>query len=323
MKALTNKEKYKKLCELEDSIPIFSRFWWLNAACGDSNWDVVLVEKGGIIFGSMPYMIKQKFMFTLLVQPQLTQVLGPWIRYPENQKYEKKLSHEKKIISSLVGKLPHFSMYRQSFHYKYQNWLPFYWLGFTQTTRYTYVIEDLSNTDDIWLNMQSRIKTDIRKATDKFGLQLVISSDLDDFLRVNAMTFSRQGIKALYSNEFVKKLDFACTDNDCRRIFLAKDSHGRIHAAIYIIWDEQSAYYLMGGGDPELRNSGATAFLIWEAIKFCGGVTKAFDFEGSMLESVENFCRGFGAVQKSYHTVSKINSKLLRFILKCKEAIGK
>lgn len=41
------KELYRKLCEQEPSIPLFSQAWWLDAVCGEAAWDVALVEKGG------------------------------------------------------------------------------------------------------------------------------------------------------------------------------------------------------------------------------------------------------------------------------------
>ena len=50
------------------------------------------------------------------------------------------------------------------------------------------------------------------------------------------------------------------------------------HAGVYIVWDSNSAYYIMGGGDPELRSSGATTLCMWEAIKFSASVTACFDF---------------------------------------------
>jgi len=68
----------------------------------------------------------------------------------------------------------------------------------------------------------------------------------------------------------------------------------------------------MGGGAPDLRNSGATSLCMWEAIQFAATVTKSFDFEGSMLETVERFFRAFGAKQTPYFAISKINSKLLK-----------
>jgi hypothetical protein len=68
----------------------------------------------------------------------------------------------------------------------------------------------------------------------------------------------------------------------------------------------------MGGSDPELRNSGANSLCMWEAIKFASTVTKAFDFEGSMIESVERFFRAFGARQVPYFQISKINSPFVK-----------
>ena len=63
----------------------------------------------------------------------------------------------------------------------------------------------------------------------------------------------------------------------------------------------------MGGGDPEFRNSGAASLLIWEGIKFAHNHSEIFDFEGSMIESIERFFRGFGAVPRVYYNVTKLN----------------
>ncbi len=96
--------------------------------------------------------------------------------------------------------------------------------------------------------------------------------------------------------------------------FYVQDKDRKIHAAIYIIWDSNSAYYLMGGSDPDLRNSGATSLCIWEAIKFSSTVVKKFDFEGSMIEPVERFFRAFGAKQMPYLRISKTTSRLLKLL---------
>ena len=47
---MTNKEKYRKFCQKEKDIPIFSKDWWLDSVCGENGWDVVLFEKGGEIW---------------------------------------------------------------------------------------------------------------------------------------------------------------------------------------------------------------------------------------------------------------------------------
>ncbi len=211
-------------------------------------------------------------------------------------------------MTALIDQLPSCDYFLQNFHYSVTNWLHFHWRGFNQTTRYTYVIEDLVDMVAVWKEFLENIRCDIRKAQK----QVTIKSDLDleTFLDVNALTFQRQGHALPYSRELVRRLDGVCAEHNARRIFYAQDSSGRIHAAIYIVWGENSAYYIMGGGDPELRNSGATSLCMWEAIQFAAGVTRKFDFEGSMIEPVERFFRAFGAKQVPYFSISKTNSRL-------------
>ena len=83
------------------------------------------------------------------------------------------------------------------------------------------------------------------------------------------------------------------------RVHRADDARW-MHAAIYLVFDARSAYYLISGSDPELRNSGALSLLVHEAIAFSASKSARFDFEGSMLEPVERFFRKFGASQKQY-----------------------
>src|SRR5690606_13716638 len=90
-----------------------------------------------------------------------------------------------------------------------------------------------------------------------------------------------------------------------------EDGGGRQHAGVYIVWDSESAYYIMGGGDPELRNSGATSYCMWEAIRFSATVSRRFDFEGSMIEPVERFFRAFGAELTPYFQISRSKSLIL------------
>jgi hypothetical protein len=83
------------------------------------------------------------------------------------------------------------------------------------------------------------------------------------------------------------------------------DARGKVHAAVYIAWAGDTAYYLMGGSEPELRQSGAQVLALWEAISFAGTIAQRFDFEGSMLPQIERVFRGFGATQMPYFSISK------------------
>lgn len=307
---MTNKEKYRLLCKNEPSIPIFSKDWWLDSVAGDA-WDVVLVEKGDQILASMPYTMRQRYGLNVISQPALTQTLGPWLR-PSTAKYARRLSQEKDLLQKLFEQLPKFAHYQQNWHCTRTNWLPLYWLGYEQTTRYTYRLEDLSSEEQVWGELQENIRREIRKASNKEGVKVRTDLDVEVFLTLNEKVFARQNMALPYTRDFVRRLDKAAAQNQARKIFIAEDEQGRHHAGVYLIWDDNTAYYLMGGGDPDLRNSGATSLCMWEAIQFAATVTKNFDFEGSMIEPVERFFRAFGAVQTPYFSISKTNSKLIK-----------
>lgn len=307
---MKNKDKYLTLCKTEPSIPIFSQAWWLDAVCGDS-WDVCLVEKGGKIVGSMPYHFSKRLGLTFLSHPKLTQTLGPWLRQ-SNTKYAKRLGQEKEILNELIRQLPNFAHFHQKWHHLSTNWLPFYWHGFQQTTLYTYRLPNLFDIDEVWTGFRENIRRDVRKANNRFNLTIRSDSSIDDFLTIHVQTFERQGIRPPYSETFIRQLDAACIAHKARKIFIAEDEQGRYHAGVYVIWDKESTYYIMGGGNPELRASGATSLCMWEAIQFAATITKSFDFEGSMIEPIERFFRGFGAIQTPYHSISYTPSKPVR-----------
>jgi len=308
---MPKKEQYREFCATETAVPIFSRAWWLDTLCGENNWDVCLIEKGGRIVASMPYSIQKKYGFTLVSQPPLTQTIGPWLR-PSKKKYTKKLGEQKDLLQALIDQLPPFDYFSQNWHYSNTNWLPFRWRGFQQTTYYTYILPDLTNEHQLWAGLRENIRTDIRKAENRFNLHVRDDLGMEAFLPLNRMTFTRQGRRLPYPENVIRRLDTACRAHKCRKIFIAEDAEGRHHAGMYIVWDENSAYYLMGGGDPDLRNSGATSLCMWHGIRYAATVTKQFDFEGSMIEAVERFFRAFGAVQTPYFHITKINSPLLR-----------
>lgn len=291
--------------------PIFHESWWLDATAKVGNWGEAIVEKGGEVHARLPYQIKKKYGFTILKQPPLTPFLGPWFKDIPGSKYSKKLAREKDLTEALINKLPNYDYFLQNFSSEIINWLPWHWNGFKQTTCYTYRLNDLSNIDTVWDSMESKIRTDIRKA-EKHDIKSVETDDVDMFWCVLEKTFLRQGKKVPYSLDFLKKLDLAAKEREVRKILLAQDSKGRVHAGCYMVWNAECVWYLIGGGDPKLRSSGATSLVLWDAIKFAASEGKIFDFEGSMIEPIERFFRGFGAKQVPYSTISKVNSKILK-----------
>jgi hypothetical protein len=306
---MTLRNQYRSFCSIESSVPIFSKGWWLDAVCGEDNWDVIIIKKGEDIVATLPYYLIKGRLFTTIGMPSLTQTLGPWLRVSKT-KYADILSEQKKLMTEIINQLPPFDYFFQNFHYSITNWLPFYWKGFSQTTRYTYIIEDISTLENVWNNFSYAKIKNIKKAEKTVTVNFDLSAK--DFYNNHRMTLAKQGEEISYSWDLFERIYNAGYAHDAAKTIYATDNEGNIHAALFVIWDSQSAYDLISTIDPDFRNSGAATLLVKEIIKYVSTRTEKFDFEGSMIEGVENSFRQFGAIQKPYFSVFKTDSRLLK-----------
>jgi hypothetical protein len=307
------KQAYRLLCEREESIPLFSRDWWLDAVVGQDRWDVVVVERGEEIAASLPFVRSKRYGLPVSVQPPLTQTLGPWVR-PGAARTARLLAREKELLEGLEDQLPDFAYFSQNWHATARNWLPFFWRGYKQTTRYSYVLPELHDLDAIWAGFENNIRTDIRKAEGRYQISIRMDAELGTLVELIGKTFARQGRNMPYDRATLERVDAACRVRNAGQLFVAEDSRGAPHAAIYVVWDRERAYYLLSGGDPALRGSGATSLCLWHAIRHAAAVTKSFDFEGSMIEPIERYFRAFGAEQVPYFQVWRANARTFRLI---------
>lgn len=300
---MTDKERYHLLCEAEESIPIFSRDWWLDIACGADNWEVLLIEQKGHVHAALPLYIPRKGIVSM---PSYTQTMGPWFApEPADTKYTKALGRRQALCRQLLEKLGRHSFFLQNFHYAVTDWLPFYWAGYRQTTRYTYLLKDIGEPEILRANMSANIRRNIVKAAEKYHISVQKDVPVEDFLRVQAKTFERQRIANKGNVATLARLIHTCRERGQGDLWGGYDEEGRLHAAVFIVWQKSSAWYLAGGGDPALRESGAHSLVLWEAIRHASMFTDTFDFEGSMLPGVERFFREFGAIQTPFFTITK------------------
>ena len=293
----------------EDNNSIFQNSWWLDAVA-PGQWGEARIEEKGKIIARLPYVKKHKFGFTFLIMPSLTQTLGPWLS-PRGGRYSTQVSERRKLMFDLLKRLPPHDLFFQNFHYSITDWLPFYWRGFQQNTRYSYVLHDLSDLDRLWQGIRDTDRNKIRKA-ERNGIKVVESEDSECFLELVKLTYKKQNLQLPFGSEVFHRIDQACKMRSARKIFMAYDQQGVLHCAVYLVYDWRAAYYLIGGSDPEHCHIGAHRLALWESIKFAATQSQKYDFEGSMIEPVEFVFRGFGAIQKPYFKITKINSTSLQ-----------
>jgi len=279
--------------------PLFLQPWWLEAVA-PGRWDYVVVRRGEGIAAAMPYVFKERLGWKMIEGPLKTPYLGPWLR-KSTAKYANRLGEEKELLTELIDGLPSCIVFRQSFHPGITNWLPFYWKGFSQTTKYTYRFEDVSDLEAVWKETRENVRTDIKKA--RKTLTVEESEDFQIVLDLHKLTCERQGFRFGHTDDEMHALHRECLAHACCKILVAKDGTGRPHSAGYFLWDATTVYYYTSGADPELRNSGAGSLVIWSGIELASTLKKSFDFEGSMEEPIERVFRAFGARQVPYFSV--------------------
>lgn len=305
---MSNRSAYQKFCREIPNLPIFMEPWYLEAAQEQERWDAVLVWEGDRVMAALPYFVKKQAIFKAIVLPVFVKYLGP-VLHPSRRL----LKYQHRYYAQLIDQLPRVDCFKQNFHPGVTNWLPFYWAGFQQSTRYTYrlAVEDLESAF-------SGIAGNKRREINKAGKKLRLVHDLapEAFYRVNKMSFDRQGISIPYRFDQFYRHHSALVEQEAGKMFFALDEQQNIHSVAYLIWDRQRAYFHLAGDDPTRRKSYAGFWLIWKCIAYTSQTLglKEFDFEGSMLPDIEPVRRRFGAHQVPYSQIWKYNSSLYQIL---------
>ena len=299
-----NKTEYRQFCkEKKNQIPLFFQPYWLDAVGGEQGWDVVIHKSQNKILGVLPFGLSKKLLLHKIANPILSPRLGVYFVYPENQeKEERRISFEHRVSKELIAKLPSHFYFNLTFHIGFKNWMSFYWEGFKQTTKYTFVIPASVTKDQAYKNIKSKTKNIIRKAEPSLQIS---KCSLDIFWDLNQKTFARQSLKVPYTKEIINSIQDALSPRNQISIYQAMDADHKVHASILLVHDNRTTYCLAIGSDEAYRNSGAIPLLLWNAIKKSIDDGRSFDFEGSMMPNVEPVFRNFGGSQTAYFQIYK------------------
>lgn len=323
-----NKKKYREICANEPTIQVYIKDWWLDAVCGEDNWDVLLsYNKDSTIRGSFTLYSKKRHGIKYITTPRFCQNTGLWLNYPEIIGYEKKLSFEKEVCNDLIDQLEEYAKkYYIAFAQfalapRYTNWLPFYWRGFKQTTKYTYRIEGLQQMteDEITSSFNNSKRKEINRANRR-NISVTNSVSINEFYEHHKSSLTDRGKNIGYDFELLNRMYSSAIQNNGGHILSIVNDEGLILCTRFFIYDAMCAYSLISSTEQDYKNEGASTRLFQECIFYTknNNLLDCYDFEGSMIESVENSFRKFGTKQVPYHSLNKIFTKniLLRNMLK-------
>lgn len=297
-----SKAHYIECCRQQTDLPLFARPFWWDAQSAD--WDVLSFSHQGIT-SYLPFVVEKKWTTRFLRNPHLIPyVHAVWSEWASPEA-------EATLMDGLLRHLPPYDVldldlcWRQAFPVPNQ--------GPSHRFKHTQV---LTLTDELTLlsGLKPALKRQIKKA--EAALHMKESHDLQEFLNLYHKTFQRQSLSAAVPDHAFEKAWEACRQNACGKLWLCCDEEHHNHAAIFVVFDAHTAYYLAGGSDPAFSGSGAMSGLMWHVITQCRLDGKQFfDFEGSMLPGVDRFFRNFAPRQMPYLNVHQ-NKSLLHKLYK-------
>ena len=306
---MSNKERYRQLCEQAGArIPVFQQHWWMEVVCHGKQWDVLLAERNGKIIGALPYLIGKRFGLRYVLQPELTQFSGPWL--DESLNPEERL----RTIDQLAGQIDDMGLaiYVQCFSPDIETWLPFYWRGYSQTTRYTYRFDPLQPVEQLMAGAQP----ERRKRLELLRSQCEIDRHVppDEFLVFHNNYYTNRDGYNMVPQRLVERVCSTSIDRGQGLIYGLRNHNGQLLVADFVVYDSHCAHSLlsgMSGGAPRNANS----LLFWTIIGDLYGRTEVFDFEGSMDKGIGHFFRTFGAtavpLMRVWHSRIPFATKLL------------
>lgn len=280
---------------------VFEQPWWLDAVA-PGKWAEAIVKENDKIIARMPYVFEKG----KIKNPTYTQTLGIWMdeSLTSFQKGNSQLSKQKAVISELLSQLPKNNGIDITLDSSIKYILPFRWHGFNIEPTFSYRICNLNQHETLYERIGKTVEKNIKTASKKVVLELN-SMDFEAMIELQNMTFARQNRKNPISCQLTLQVMKKALENGCGRLMLARDHNNEVHSAAFLLYDEKVCYYLMGGQNPKFKNNGSQNLLLVEGIKFAASVSHNFDFEGSMIEGIENFFRQFGGEQVINYHVSK------------------
>jgi hypothetical protein len=269
---------------------IFHQRWWLDAA-SKGRYDEVLVMAGNRIVGRLPYVMERIDPFRIVcAMPELTHFLGPAIDEGNGLSYNRAV-RRREITRQLLRKIPKCSGFWHKMHLGVPDMLAFQECSYRVSVQFTYEIMPEPE-PVIWANMRDKTRNVIRRARERFSVSEI--SDPAEFVHAYTTNLKHRGARNVYDEKTIHLLCSEARSRDAGRILAARDSNGRINAAIFCVWDARVAYYLMSTRTHDAGN-GAVSLLLWHTILDCSNRGIMFDFDGiGGKPTNSHFFNGFG-----------------------------
>lgn len=257
--------------------------WYLDIV--SPGWEALVTDDYEFV---MPLPVKRKYKIPYLVQPVLTQQLGIFSK--------SEISDE--VIQLFIKNIPYYS-YELNMNERNFN---------TEVTKLPNYVLKLDNPyENIQQKYSKNTVRNIEKAR-KSDLRIVEKIGVDEFIdlfsQVNPTAIAV--IKSAY-----RPLLTAGTKNKMITISGAYNTKNELIAGICHFYSGKRIVCLLPVSNAEAKKTSAMFLMIDNLIRTFAGTDKIIDFEGSKIEGIARFYKGFGGENQPYYILKKFRPDFL------------
>jgi hypothetical protein len=142
---------------------------------------------------------------------------------------------------------------------------PFLWAGYRVVPAYTYKLDLSQGEENIWKNLSSSLRWELRQA-EKNGIRIIESSDdagIEYLYASVKQRYEQQGINIRLKKKYLR--DIVKSFGDCVRIFLAVRDSMVIGATLYVFYKD-TVTGLIGGARNNIDIPGSARYIDWMVI---------------------------------------------------------
>jgi len=255
---------------------LYAMSWYLDVA--SPGWEALVIDNYSLV---MPLPLKSKYGLKYLIQPFYTQQLGV---FSDN---EISLNTFQKFIEAIPYKLYRLQLNAGNCFNQEKGLLK---PNFTLSLDKSY--------DEIKAKYNQNCKRNLKKS-DKVHQKVKDNISVEQYLNFIETNLVFKPIKGIMS--VLKSILIVTLKNDSAKILsVVSEDTNEILASVFLVYWKNRIYYLMPGSSQKGKEFNSMVFLVDKLIKQNSERDILIDFEGSSIEGVARFYKGFGALPEYY-----------------------
>ncbi|MCW2925342.1 MAG: family N-acetyltransferase [Thermoleophilia bacterium] len=296
------REAYAAFLALSRQRSVFAEPWWLDATTGSARaWSPNLLRAAdGSVRAAWPLPVRPTRVGLVGTTAPYTPWLGPLL--PDAAPGVARTSADVELLEALAASLVGHAHVEAACLPELDYWTPLSWHGFEQTTRTTWRLAHAGDVDATRAAMRKGTRRKLSIA--ERDALVVEEGSVADLLVACEATFAQQGA-AVPAAAALDRAARAALERERGTVLVVRSAEGTLAAAGLFVEDDRRSYAIAYGRGPGEDVDGASTLLLWAGIRRAAERGLGFDFEGSMIRSIERFVRGFGGEPHAYSVVRR------------------